>query len=87
MPSKRWWLAGAAAALVAVLAWLGPRGGSDAAVQATAAGMPCGSQTLQFFGATDGAKQPAGAAGARARLRELQEQFTLVDRTYCDYAV
>ncbi|UUZ55554.1 hypothetical protein LP419_07965 [Massilia sp. H-1] len=55
MPSKRWWLAGAAAALVAVLAWLGPRGGSDAAVQAAAAGMQPGCLALQFFGATDGA--------------------------------
>lgn len=84
MPSKAWWLAGAAAAIVAAVAWFGPRGGEGAAVQA-AAPAP-GAAAPQFFGQV-GAGPAIGAPAARAaRLRELQQHFELVDRTYCDYA-
>jgi hypothetical protein len=84
VPSKAWWLAGAAAAIVAAVAWFGPHGGEGAVVQA-AAPQP-GAATPQFFGQV-GAGPAIGAPAARAvRLRELQQHFELVDRTYCDYA-
>jgi len=77
-------LAGASAAIVAALAWFGPRGGEGAAVQAAAAAPDAAAP--QFFSQV-GAGPAIGAPAARAaRLRELQQHFELVDRTYCDYA-
>lgn len=84
MPSKAWWLAGAGAAIVAVVAWFGPRGGEGAVVQAAAPQPAAAGQ--QFFGQVAAGAALAAPAARSARLRELKEQFELVDRTYCDYA-
>lgn len=66
-----------------MFAWPGPRGG-DAAMQA--AGPAPASAGKPFFGASDAAGMALAPPARAARLRELKEQFDLVDRTYCDYA-
>ena len=85
MRFKPWWLAGAAAAgIIAVAAWYGS-GGSVAAPVQGAAAQPGGAGP-QFFGQVgSGAAPPAPAARAQ-RLRELRQNFELVDQTLCTYA-
>ena len=82
MPSKAWWLAGAAAALAAV--WLG-RGASQEGGAAVPATAPSGGAVPFFSAAGAGAALPAPSERA-ARLRQLHDNFALVDKTYCDYA-
>ena len=84
MPSKVWWVAGAAVAVAALAVWLAPREGGAAAVQA-AAPAPAGAGP-RFFGATEAAGVALAPPARAARLRELREQFALVDHTYCSYA-
>jgi hypothetical protein len=78
-------MAGAAAAIVAGVAWFAGSGG-DAGGGGQATGAPAGAPLRLAAG-------PAGNAGAlpmpserAARLQLLQENFALVDKTYCDYA-
>jgi len=84
VPSKAWWIGGAAA-LAAAVVWLGMRGGAAPAAPAAAAPAPERPATT-LLGATDGSAPPLSPAGRAARLQELRDQFALVDRTYCDYA-
>jgi hypothetical protein len=84
VPSKAWWLAGAAAAIAAVVALSWGGGASAPAVQA-AAPQP-GGPGSQFFGQVGSGTAPLAPAARAARMTELKQQFDLVDRTYCDYA-
>lgn len=69
--------------MAAIVAWPDRRGG-DATVQSAA---PAPSDAAPAFsGHTDAAGMGLTPAPRAARLRELKEQFDLVDRTYCDYA-
>ena len=83
MRFKAWWAAGAAAvALVAVFTWSG-RG--DAASGQAAAPLPS-APGPQFFGQVGGAGMAAAPSAHADRLRELKQNFELVDQTYCNYA-
>ena len=84
MPIKAWWLAGAAAAIAAVVAFSSRDGAQAGAVPAATA--PQGSAGPQFFGQVGEGAAPLTPAAKAARVRELKEHFDLVDRTYCDYA-
>lgn len=83
MPTRGWWLAGAAAAIAAGVAWFGSGAGQAGATQASA---PQGGAGLPFFGAVGSDTLAPLPSERTARLRQLQENFALVDKTYCDYA-
>jgi hypothetical protein len=88
MRYKAWWVAGAI--VVAIAATLVLAGRGDAASMQPAAPL-LGAAGPQFFGQLGvgvgvGADLAAVTPSARtARLQELQQNFELVDQTYCNY--
>lgn len=78
-------MAGAAAALAAAVAWYA-RSGSDASPGAQAAAPQAGAAAFPVPGTDSNAKGVPLPPERAARLRLLQENFALVDKTYCDYA-
>lgn len=84
MRFKPWQIAGAAAAgIIAVAVWQGS--GGAAAPALAAAPQPAGAGP-QFFSQVAAGSAPATPAARAARLRELEQNFELVDQTYCTYA-
>lgn len=78
-------MAGAAAAIVAALAWYGSGGSSGAAPdQASVPQSAAGANP--FFGQTAAAGSVPLPGARSARLAELKQHFDLVDTTYCNYA-
>lgn len=84
MPSKGWWLAGAAAAIAAAVAYFGSGGTGAASVQGAAP--QAGAAVNPYLAQAGSAPAAASPAARAARLQELRQHFELVDKTYCDYA-
>lgn len=82
---RRWLPLALLAVLVAAVAWLALRGGSDAAPAGPGPAPAPPAQGPQFFGQVEGqSAEPSAAERARQR-QQLVEHVQLTDHTYCSY--